>query len=490
MKKLTKAAALAAATLLVASIGVPVAFAAPEAPADTTDSTQTTTEPQEGDSATQAPAENGTADGATNENGTPATDDANGDAAQGDTTTQPSTPNAGNNAGNNTGNNANNEETTPAPEPELSTECPLPVTNTFNRSGMTFTVTTNCPQNWDDVPAVLFSSVISQGNNTYTYSYRTGESATSYVYQSVNGGFVDLTPVDDPQYAVIPNGRGGTDVKVVNKLQSADDENLTLTATELFTVTTNGNLKHTVTYTSTGSTPVTGAILQTLDTDLNGDDHITVYANGHGGAYIASHDFTLTAEKLDGTARLLAGRWNHPETGRDVSSLNGVVSTNQDTSIFYESGQLNLAQGASYTMSFQETVYKAGEDVPDAVESHTLNFNTQGGSAVAAQQVTLTGVTVKPANPTRSGYTFVNWTTDKEGKNVFEFGQQLTEDTTIYAQWKKAPTTATPAATKPAANKKTETLASTGSSVMLVAALAVVAMTAGGAVLALKRKNA
>lgn len=341
---------------------------------------------------------------------------------------------------------------------------------------MDFTVTTNCPE-WSgqyDVPAVLFSNVISQGGQNYTYSYRNGESKTSYLYASADGSLSRLDVTGAPEYALIQNG-AATDVKVVNHLAAGDVQ---LKSTELFTVTTQGNLRHTVTFSNEGATPLTGTLRQTLDTDLNGDDNTTLYANGQGNVYITSHDFTLTAEKLEGTATLYAGSWVDPS---QVSSVDGIangtkVAEGLDTAIYYETGALNLQPGQSTTMAYQETVYKAGEYVP-GIATRTLSFDTQGGSAVAPQRVPLGSVTTKPADPTRAGYTFAGWTTDKEGKNAFKFGEALPEDLTIYAQWKKAPAATTPK------------LANTGASVAGIAGLALAGLVAGGAALAARRRR-
>lgn len=43
--------------------------------------------------------------------------------------------------------------------------------------------------------------------------------------------------------------------------------------------------------------------------------------------------------------------------------------------------------------------------------------------------------TSKPEDPTRPGYDFGKWTTDEEGTDKFDFGNELTKDTVLYAQW-------------------------------------------------------
>ena len=43
----------------------------------------------------------------------------------------------------------------------------------------------------------------------------------------------------------------------------------------------------------------------------------------------------------------------------------------------------------------------------------------------------------KPANPTRSGYSFDGWYASAEGSDLFDWNKQITSDTTAYARWAK-----------------------------------------------------
>jgi len=66
---------------------------------------------------------------------------------------------------------------------------------------------------------------------------------------------------------------------------------------------------------------------------------------------------------------------------------------------------------------------------------HTVTFNTHDGSAVAAQSVRDGETATRPANPTRSGFTFTNWYTAQTGGSAFNFATPITGDTTVHAQW-------------------------------------------------------
>ena len=73
------------------------------------------------------------------------------------------------------------------------------------------------------------------------------------------------------------------------------------------------------------------------------------------------------------------------------------------------------------------------------VEEYSVMFMLNYGDAGAYTAETVkAGETVsKPANPTRSGYTFKGWFTAAEGGAEYDFTQAVNADVTIYAQWKK-----------------------------------------------------
>ena len=69
---------------------------------------------------------------------------------------------------------------------------------------------------------------------------------------------------------------------------------------------------------------------------------------------------------------------------------------------------------------------------------YAVTFDSQGGSAVDAQQVAYGGYATQPATPTRAGYTFVGWTTDAAGTTPYGFGMPVTGGITLYAKWDDA----------------------------------------------------
>jgi uncharacterized repeat protein (TIGR02543 family) len=69
------------------------------------------------------------------------------------------------------------------------------------------------------------------------------------------------------------------------------------------------------------------------------------------------------------------------------------------------------------------------------VQTFTVSFESNGGSAVSSQTIDLNGYAIEPTDPTRDGYTFDGWY--NEALTVaFDFeGTQIASNTTIYAKW-------------------------------------------------------
>lgn len=76
-----------------------------------------------------------------------------------------------------------------------------------------------------------------------------------------------------------------------------------------------------------------------------------------------------------------------------------------------------------------------------------VNFDSNEGTTVDSQLVTVGDKVAKPADPTKKGYTFSGWFTDKDCTNVYDFDDPVDgtqPEFTLYAGWKAVPATVEP----------------------------------------------
>lgn len=69
------------------------------------------------------------------------------------------------------------------------------------------------------------------------------------------------------------------------------------------------------------------------------------------------------------------------------------------------------------------------------INSYTVTFNTDGGTSIANQTINYGGKIIKPANPSKTGYDFINWYTDVNYSTVFNFDKPVTANVTVYAKF-------------------------------------------------------
>lgn len=77
----------------------------------------------------------------------------------------------------------------------------------------------------------------------------------------------------------------------------------------------------------------------------------------------------------------------------------------------------------------------------------TVKFDSNQGTAVDSQLVTVGDKVVKPTDPTKEGYTFSGWFTDEDCTNAYDFDADVDgtqPEFTLYAGWKAAPATVEP----------------------------------------------
>ena len=67
--------------------------------------------------------------------------------------------------------------------------------------------------------------------------------------------------------------------------------------------------------------------------------------------------------------------------------------------------------------------------------SCTVKFDTNGAGTIKSQTINKNGVVTEPTVPTKEGYTFAGWYTDKELTVAYDFATKVTKGFTLYAKW-------------------------------------------------------
>ena len=67
--------------------------------------------------------------------------------------------------------------------------------------------------------------------------------------------------------------------------------------------------------------------------------------------------------------------------------------------------------------------------------TYTVTFETNGGNKIDSVKVSKNGILSKPTEPTKEGFDFDGWYTDKALKTVYDFDTKVTKSFTLYAKW-------------------------------------------------------
>ena len=131
----------------------------------------------------------------------------------------------------------------------------------------------------------------------------------------------------------------------------------------------------------------------------------------------------------------------------NASNLNVVwKSENEDIAKVSEEGVVtSVADGE--TKIIAEAADGSGVEAEAAVKVDTkgtsgdVNYKViydanQGVGGPGSKTVSAKGFQQHAPNPTRKGYTFIGWYTDKGGTKAYRFGSPVTSDITLYAKWK------------------------------------------------------
>ena len=113
------------------------------------------------------------------------------------------------------------------------------------------------------------------------------------------------------------------------------------------------------------------------------------------------------------------------------------VTPNDDGSVTIPGGStVTGSDGERVTIPPEGGTLQPGGEVEYTV---TVTFDSQGGSQVPSQDITVGEPASQPDDPTRTGYRFLGWYTAATGGARWDFTQPVTGDQTLYAQWAYLP---------------------------------------------------
>lgn len=129
------------------------------------------------------------------------------------------------------------------------------------------------------------------------------------------------------------------------------------------------------------------------------------------------------------------------DLGLDTSRVFDVAVTGGTYSDGKAYFDLPVASEAKITYNYdtKNTLNNTMMDVTLTLAGGTVTFETNGGSTIESQTLEAGSKAIKPADPTKDGYHFVNWYIDPAFTNgsEYDFDMPVTQDITLYAKWEK-----------------------------------------------------
>ena len=177
--------------------------------------------------------------------------------------------------------------------------------------------------------------------------------------------------------------------------------------------------------------------------DLDNDFTTTLVSSADGSVLPAGgiKGAPLVSVQADGTYVYFTVNYGATSDYVNYTSGGGVyrykMGDAQATGAFSAAGHNNYcdspiacdAKGNLYYINDSGMLFKLSGGVK-------VSFETGEGSKVDFQ-TTADGKLVKPADPTRDGYTFGGWYTDEACTQAYDFSTPVTADLTLYAKWTK-----------------------------------------------------
>lgn len=151
------------------------------------------------------------------------------------------------------------------------------------------------------------------------------------------------------------------------------------------------------------------------------DDAKLSYTND-GGNYIS---------EINGLSELDNGAnsgWMYTLNGKYTTlGISEQKLSSGDSIVFHYTDDYTLEDDFSYFESTNTGSYVENE--------FSVKFVTSGGSRIDSQSVKKNGRVERPSDPTKEGFKFDGWFTDKKLTNEYDFDTRVTKSLVLYAKW-------------------------------------------------------
>jgi len=265
------------------------------------------------------------------------------------------------------------------------------VTNTFERNGQQFKVETGTRAG-NVLNETHYITNLTTGK-TYTYTFLSGSGTTSRLFV-LEDGATTWQRMNFTSYKTYSKTESDGRQLLKRELIGSDYK-----ATLITEVTNNGEIRQGITMENvSGGTINNVNFMASVDTMLNSNDQIPIYANGTNGTYITTEadDFTLYAEALSGVSQMYAGKWN-TTTETSFQNEHGVYSTfgrtedenlvtGVDSAIYFRTGASTLQTGDTVNFNYQSRVFDTGETIIP-VNSIVIDTVDVTGNELTSQEV-------------------------------------------------------------------------------------------------------
>ncbi len=182
----------------------------------------------------------------------------------------------------------------------------------------------------------------------------------------------------------------------------------------------------------------TGSAVVVFTNNVVDVDNFAVRTGQSSASTNTAADITMTDNTIEAGVTALAMR---NATTTAIMTNNSIVAPAAYTAENSDSSTINgvavTADNIAEEITNNNTVTKPRKPSygGGGVSRYTVKFETNGGSAVKVLTVNKNAVATEPAAPTKDGFKFEGWYTDKELTTVYDFTAKVTKNFTLYAKW-------------------------------------------------------